>query len=85
MALLTTFLGLISSGRNDPASDIIPFSGAATFNNGCRAIRCVAAGSFTGITIAGNSRTVAMAVGDLLPVGFLSITSVGSGTYEALL
>lgn len=74
-----------SQGRNDPASDLIPFSGAILFGGGCRAIRCLTAGSFVGVTIAGNSRTVSMFnPGDLLPVGFLSITSVSSGTYEAL-
>ncbi len=80
-----TWDGLQSQGRDDPASDLIPFSGATTFGGGCRAIRCITAGSFVGVTISGNSRTVAMFnPGELLPVGFLSITSVSSGTYEAL-
>lgn len=84
MAILTTFLSLLSSGRTDPASDVIPFSAPATFSNGCRMIRCITVGSFTGVTISGNPRTITMFnPGEQIPIGFISITNVGSGTYEA--
>lgn len=85
MALLSTFLGLISSGRTDPASTKVNFSEAATFPNGCRMIRCITAGSFTGVDMAGNTTTITMFnPGEQIVIGFTSIASVaGGGTFEA--
>jgi len=71
-----------------PGEDIVPItpSDSAELPDGwCRAIRCVTDGTFVGITIRGNPRTVTMVAQELLPVGFRQILSTGtSGTYQAI-
>jgi len=71
-----------------PGVDLIPVvveSPVADLPDGqCRAIRCSADGEFTGVTAAGAIRTVTMRAGELLPVSFISITDITSGSFEAI-
>lgn len=61
-----------------PGVDIVPNAAASTgtFATGpCRALRCTATGTFTGLTLSGQSRTVTFfAQGEVLEVGFQSRT-----------
>jgi hypothetical protein len=72
-----------------PGEDIVPIIPGSPpideFAGGvCRAIRCVEAGTFTGTTEAGATRTVTMITSELLPVRFRGVTSVASGSFEAI-
>lgn len=73
-----------TSGRIDPAEDII-VSTLTTFVGGpCRRVRCITAGTFIGLTYAGISRTVTFyAPGEVLDISFRSQTG-GTGTFELI-
>lgn len=61
-----------------PGYDIVANAAASTgtFATGpCKAIRCVTAGTFIGLTLQGQGRTVTLFnPGEILPVGFQSRT-----------
>lgn len=71
-----------------PGQDIVPITpndSADLPDGSCRAIRCVSDGTFVGVTIRGQERTITMVARDILPVGFSRIKSTGtSGTYQAI-
>lgn len=70
--------GLLS----DPSDDLVPMT-VAIIPGGCRAVRCETVGTFTGVTIAGNSRTVTMYFqGEVLLTGFTQITNIASGSFS---
>ena len=85
MSFLSTFKSLVSVGRTDPGSDIVPMT-VVEIKGGCRQVRCETAGNFTGTTMAGNSRTVTMYnSGEKIEVGFSEITAIGAGTFSVIM
>lgn len=72
----------------EPGEDIVPITPSDTDGlpgGYCRAIRCEAGGTFVGVTINGNERTITMVAQEILPVGFRQIKASGtSGTYQAI-